>query len=173
MGSFRIGQQVRIKKGSKIGQDFGWLKWINEEIIFTINNIKGRRCTLRGDGYGNKGSYGNGVVFVHEEDLLGEKNMKDTLKSMSCRIGDLEVRTCNESLTQDGKHTTAEIIKWEPDTKLPPEYCFTIACWKLGKEGFSLEFIGAKPFEYATSEEFWKLAKLGDDYLQEYFEGEL
>jgi len=87
----------------------------------------------------------------------------------NCKIDELELRSCNEYLTLSGVHDGAEIVKWDSDGKA---YCYTLAYWKRGEEGYDLLFVGNRPFE-VNQKDFWFLANQGQKLLTEYFtEGE-
>ena len=86
----------------------------------------------------------------------------------SLRIEGLEVRSCNKHLLDDGEHDRAEIVKWSKD-KNEKEYCFTIAYWNKGEEGYDLQFVGSRPFD-VDGEIFMKLAKQGQKMLDEEFD---
>ena len=80
----------------------------------------------------------------------------------SCRIEDLEVRSCNHQLLQSEPHTTAEIVRWsKADT------CHTIAYWILTNAGLDLRFCGSEPFR-ENHIHFMKLAEMGQDFLTNY-----
>lgn len=79
------------------------------------------------------------------------------------RKGNIELRSCNEQLLQEGEHTIAEIVQWcDNDT-----YCITIAYFKKNKEDeYYLEFVGGRPFEYDIDPiNFMRLAKIGHHLL--------
>jgi len=82
------------------------------------------------------------------------------------RITDVEIRTCDRHLCSSGFHETAEIVKWHDGEKT----CHTIAAWRRGKEGYDLYFIGGRPFDACDGDVFWRLAKTGQDHLDDYFE---
>lgn len=84
------------------------------------------------------------------------------------RIGDLEVRSCGEHLFTDGEHSRAEIVKWDNDTD-KTEYCWTVAYWNKGKEGYDLQFVGGRPFD-VDGKLFMKLAKQGQKILDYAFD---
>jgi len=65
-----------------------------------------------------------------------------------------------------------EIVQWgkmELDGE-EKDYCFTLASWDKGKEGWSLGFIGSRPFELDGMEIFWELATFGQKYLDALFD---
>ena len=78
------------------------------------------------------------------------------MKKFKKRIGDLEVRSCNEYLGQNGKHTTAEIVQWS----VCDSFCWTVAYW-IDTE---LRFVGSRTFD-CNRNVFWKLAKYGQKKL--------
>ena len=86
------------------------------------------------------------------------------LEKLSMRIGGTELRTCTKQLMLEGEHVTAEIIQWSSES------CFTLASWTKGKEGFDLHFIGNRPLEYSNPTVLFKLIKVGQEYLDDYFE---
>ena len=86
----------------------------------------------------------------------------------SFRIENLELRSCGEHLFVDGvEHNRAEIIQWANDTG-KKEYCWTVAYWNKGKEGYNLQFVGGRPFD-VDGELFMKLAKQGQQMLDDAF----
>lgn len=85
------------------------------------------------------------------------------------RVEDLEVRSCGKHLISSGKHNRAEIVKWANDTE-KKEYCWTLAYWNKGEEGYDLKFVGNRPFDI-DGELFMKLAKQGQQILDDEFNG--
>lgn len=90
-------------------------------------------------------------------------------KPFSIRVGDLEVRSCNNSLTSKQPHTTAEIVVWKGTG------CSTIARFKEYSEGFDLAMVSDRAFNYVgdSSEkamEFFYMAKQGYDLLMNEYE---
>ena len=82
------------------------------------------------------------------------------MQKMNYRLGDLELRTCNERLLSEAKeHKIAEIVKWEGRT------CFVVAYWKPNSDHFDLHFVGDRPFKIEANT-FWRLAKEGQKYLE-------
>ena len=73
------------------------------------------------------------------------------------RLGNLEFRTCDDSLLTTRTLTTGQVIIWDGDT------CCTIAYWKLADSTYNLQFVGDRPFKVDTS--VWELFKYGQDYL--------
>jgi len=50
---------------------------------------------------------------------------------LNVRIGDLELRSCNETLTSFGEHTTFEIVLWNNHSNVN---CHTVAYWNKQKD---------------------------------------
>lgn len=94
--------------------------------------------------------------------------MSNPIKKFSMRIGDLELRTCDEHLVSFKEHTTANIVKWYE--YLEKEYCMSVAFWKRGKEGYDLRFVGRRPIVECDAKEFWELITVGQRRLDEYFD---
>ena len=84
------------------------------------------------------------------------------------RVENLEVRSCGEHLLSTNiEHNRAEIVEWSNDT-LKKEYCWTVAYWNKGEDGYDLLFVGSRPFN-VDSELFMKLAKQGQEILDNEF----
>ena len=82
-------------------------------------------------------------------DLVNSKSL------FSKRIKNLELRSCNEYLSQKRPHTTAEIVMWGGNA------CITIASWKRS----DLKFVGNRILMLESAEPFWELAILGQNKL--------
>jgi len=68
-----VGGRYMIRKGACVGQDFGFFPCEGEtaETIFKLETVsRDGRCKLTAPGYGNRDDYGNGSVFVKDEDLV-------------------------------------------------------------------------------------------------------
>lgn len=86
------------------------------------------------------------------------------LKFLRLRMGNLEVRTCDEHLIGDFPHTTMEIVQWETES------CYTIAFWSSDKEGYRLRFVCDRPFKYNVDPvDFMRLAAFGQEELNKFF----
>lgn len=79
----------------------------------------------------------------------------------SIHKNELELRSCNSSLTTEGEHTTAEIVKWHKNIE-GKSYCYTLAFWS-GKESDEKDLtVLVRAFEPEIgSLDFIYLAKLG------------
>ena len=82
------------------------------------------------------------------------------MMKFSYRIGDLEVRSCNEFLLSVEPHTRAEIVKYGSNNS-----CYTLAVWVKD----DLKFIGKRPFD-EDSVVFMELAKIGQQFLDKHLE---
>lgn len=91
-----------------------------------------------------------------------DENMKFNFK-----LKNLELRTCDKNLVGDTEHTTAEIIQWEIRGD-EDKFCFVVAYWIKSREGYDLQFVGQRPFD-TDRDIFWKLAKVGQTFLNETF----
>jgi len=63
--------KARIRDGALVGCDFHYCTWKDKGEVFEVEDFEhetGKR--LRADGYGNKGDYGNGCLYVSEKDLI-------------------------------------------------------------------------------------------------------
>jgi hypothetical protein len=79
----------------------------------------------------------------------------------SWRWDDLELRSCNQSLLQDGEHTTAEVVRW-----LASGGCIAIAAWVHTSDGnHELRFVGDRPFQVDAAR-FMEMAKHGHEMLR-------
>jgi len=80
-------------------------------------------------------------------------------KKFNHRIDDLELRSCNKHLLSNDKHTTAEIVIHENDK------CYTIAYWQTNKDNCDLTFIDNRIMLKFNIEDFFTLAKIGQEKL--------
>lgn len=86
----------------------------------------------------------------------------------SIRVKDLEVRSCNDNLLSGGEHTKAVIVKWSRKAS-DEEYCYAVAKYDRGSEGFDLTFIGSRPFDCTDRLTFFNLAEQGQRLLDEFY----
>ena len=84
------------------------------------------------------------------------------MKQINFRIDNLELRSCGEQLLLDKAPKTCEIVQWKKHNQT--EYCYTLAYWKRGKEGFDLVFVGSRPFN-SESNIFMYLARIGQYWI--------
>ena len=83
------------------------------------------------------------------------------------RTGNIEARDCDKHLIKRDKSTTIEISQWAEDNS----YRWTIAYFVRESEGFSLKFVGCRPFDGRGSPvAFMEIAKKAQECLDEYFE---
>ncbi len=59
------------------------------------------------------------------------------------RYGNIELRSCDKHLIDDGPHTTAEIIHYTGKT----DSAITVAYWSQNDEGYNLQFVHSRPLE--------------------------
>lgn len=87
---------------------------------------------------------------------------------MNKRIGNLEFRWSLER--------QPEIVAWESSSSVftnGDEYCYTLLWWTKGSEGWSVDFVGSRPFEWAKNNDLnplWNLMKYGDAILRAAFD---
>lgn len=82
------------------------------------------------------------------------------MRKFSVKEKNLEVRSCNDFLCQDGEHTRAEIVAFNDDGSV-----YTVALWEKLGEGYDLRFVGDRPFEL-DYKEFMSVAKIGQELLK-------
>ena len=89
------------------------------------------------------------------------------METFSKRKGHFEVRSCDNNLmTKRHPHTTAEIIAHDYGM------IYTIAYWIKDEYGYSLNFVGNRPFvcfQFEPEETFFMLAEYGQHKLDEAF----
>jgi hypothetical protein len=71
-----------------------------------------------------------------------------------------------EFCQKDGRDP--EIICWVKQEGRDP-YCYTLLWWRRGKEGWHIEFVGARPLEQER-DDIWNLMKYGQSVLDAMFE---
>jgi hypothetical protein len=64
------GHKVRIKNGAFVGCDFHIIEWKDEGEVFDVADFTKERKKLTASGYGKKGDYGSGALFVKPEDII-------------------------------------------------------------------------------------------------------
>lgn len=91
------------------------------------------------------------------------------------KIGNIEVRACPPRLVAmyDGEpNDTIDVVMWNEDAD-GKRWRFSIAYFKRGKEGYSLQFVGARPFMYVAEErvpELWKALHEAQKVLDGWFD---
>lgn len=81
------------------------------------------------------------------------------MKIFSMRVGDLEVRTCSQSLTGASPHTRAELVHAASGTNV------TLAAWTKTTSGYELRFVGDRPFRYADPDVMFRICKVCQEHL--------
>ena len=75
---------------------------------------------------------------------------------------DYELRACPKHLVRfsdEEENETIDLIKWQTHKEDGKRYCFSLAYWKRGSEGFDLSLVGSRVFEYIEEydlEVVWK-----------------
>ena len=92
-----------------------------------------------------------------------------TVPPLTLRIGDLELRTCDENLLSRKALTKAEVVRWQETTiggETRPS-CYAVAIFSQDREGYwSVEFVGSRPFD-VNREDFWRLLEFGQKFLSD------
>lgn len=70
---------------------------------------------------------------------------------------------------QLGEGRKPEIVCWKVGAN-DEWFCYTLCWWDRDKEGYNLEFIGSRPFEYDDIGTLWPLLEYADKVLQAQFE---
>ena len=76
---------------------------------------------------------------------------------MNQRLNDLEFRMLD--------NRNPEIVQWKTDSG-GKDYCFTILWYKKDSEGYHVEFVGDRPFQYHDTESLWKLMVYGNKIME-------
>jgi hypothetical protein len=85
------------------------------------------------------------------------------------KLGNLELKSCDDHLLSDFPHTTAEIVQY---SHLEKNH-WAIAYWIKDKEGYNLQFVGRRPLDKEVNiEDFFKLISEGQNMLDYFFEKE-
>lgn len=64
----------------------------------------------------------------------------------------------------------AEIVRWQ-DSETLGKFCYTLAWWVKGSEGYDLHFIGSRPLDPEVDRVyFWELVKYGQKICDAKFE---
>lgn len=70
---------------------------------------------------------------------------------------------------QLGEGRKPEVVRWKVGAN-DEWFCYTLCWWGKDKEGYNLEFIGSRPFEYDDIDTLWSLLRYADKVLQAQFE---
>lgn len=85
-----------------------------------------------------------------------------------------ELRACPERLVAmypGEPNTTIDLVMWDKYEN-GKDYCFSLAFFVRGKEGYSLRFVGPRPFENVDGDSLpvlWKGLKLAQKALNVFF----
>ena len=111
----------------------------------------------------------------HYKPELGHVCDKSPKLEFNRKIGNIELRACPEHLARlrdDEPNVTINIVMLEKDAK-GKAYCYSIAYWRRGKEGYYLHFVGARPFLYVDDSrvpELWEAMKEAQKVLDAWFD---
>lgn len=100
--------------------------------------------------------------------------MKPTLE-FNWKCGNIEIRACPQRLARlyaGEPNDTIDVVLWHKDANDKP-YCFSIAYFVRGKEGYYLKFVGARPLLYVSEEyvpAFWGGLQQAQDVLDRWFD---
>ena len=106
---------------------------------------------------------------------LGHKCDKTPKLTFNRKIGNIELRACPPRLAPMYKgepNDTIDAVMWQEDSHGKP-WCFSIAYFKRGEEGYSLYFVGARPFMYVAEErvpELWEALHEAQSVLDGWFD---
>lgn len=106
---------------------------------------------------------------------LGHDCGKTPKLEFSRVIGNIEVRACPPRLISvwyGEPNDTIDVVMWQKDANGKP-YCISIAYFARGDEGYSLKFVGARPFLYVDEirvPELWKALHEAQKVLDTWFD---
>lgn len=106
---------------------------------------------------------------------LGHDCDKAPKLTFNRKIGNIEVHACPPRLVAmyDGEpNDTINVSMWNEDAD-GKRWRFSIAYFKRGKEGYSLYFVGARPFLYVDDSrvpELWEAMKEAQNVLDAWFD---
>lgn len=88
---------------------------------------------------------------------------------------DFELRACPKRLARfsdDEPNETINFVRWRTDES-GRRYCYSLAYFKRGSEGYDLTFVGRRPFEDISKEDvvnIWSLLEMAQNVLDKFFE---
>ena len=91
------------------------------------------------------------------------------------RYKDYELKACPSRLVRfdpEEPNETIDLVKWDMTDDDRP-FCFSLAYFSRGSDGYSLRFVGDRPFEYIDAEDVpivWIMLKQAQEILDRYFE---
>lgn len=100
--------------------------------------------------------------------------MKPTLE-FNWKCDNIEMRACPKRLVHmyyGEPNSTIDVVLWHKDANGNP-YCFSIAYFVRGKEGYYLKFVGARPLLYVSEEHvpaLWGGLQQAQDVLDRWFD---
>ena len=106
---------------------------------------------------------------------LGHNCDKTQKLEFNRKIGNIEVRACPPRLVSvwyGEPNDTIDVVMWCKDADGKP-YCISIAYFVRNDEGYSLKFVGARPFMYVADErvpELWEALQEAQKVLDAWFD---
>lgn len=95
----------------------------------------------------------------------------------SFKYKNYELRACNKHLlkgTPEEPNETIDLVCWQNDGER--DYCFSLAYFVRDKEGYDLNFVGNRPFDYIKYEDVkvvWRLLEYAQEILDKFFDEEV
>lgn len=89
---------------------------------------------------------------------------------------DYELRACPKRLVKFSEYEqneTIDFIKWQTSKKDGERYCFSLAYWKRGKDGFDLRLVKTRAFDEIDEEDLaiiWKQLHIAQLVLDKFWE---
>ena len=101
--------------------------------------------------------------------------MTEQKLEFSWKYKDYELRACPKrlvSFNDNEPNDTIDFVKWTTSSD-GTKYCFSLAYWSKYSEGYELEFVGDRPFQYIASEDLeivWKALRVAQKVLDGWFD---
>lgn len=95
---------------------------------------------------------------------MEEKEIKSIVRN-----GEIELRM----IRPDSEDSYMQLVRWS-ECESMGEFCYSLVHWTKHSEGYDVQFIGHRPFEYvqetANLGGFWAMLKYGNQLLDAEFE---
>ncbi len=79
------------------------------------------------------------------------------------------MRVDNLEFRRNDSSRSPEIVAWNTNDSLAGEFCYTLLWWKKDREGYYIEFVGARPLEIDDQASLLKMMKYGQAVLDAEF----
>ena len=95
----------------------------------------------------------------------------------SFKYKNYELKACPKRLVRfspDEPNETIDLVKWDKSGDKP--YCFSLAYFVRDKEGYYLNFVGSRPFDYIDKKDLpilWSVLKEAQNILDHFYEEEI